>query len=50
LSGTDTSRNSPVFSRPGYGTLALSANNLRKGRQRLVREPRGYSIVGRPIP
>jgi hypothetical protein len=44
LSGTDTSRNAPVFSRRGYGSWAVSANNLRKGRQRLVREPRGYSI------
>jgi hypothetical protein len=28
LSGTDTSRNEPVFSRPGYGFLSASANNL----------------------
>ncbi len=28
LSGTDTSRNAPAFSRPGYGSLAALANNL----------------------
>jgi hypothetical protein len=45
LSGTDTSRNSPVFSRPGYGSLAISANNLESRHRRVVREPRGYSVL-----
>ncbi len=35
LSGTDTSRDSPVFSCPGYGSLAVLANNPRVGRTRL---------------
>jgi hypothetical protein len=41
LSGTDTSRNSPVFSRPGYGSWAVSANR-RRGESCTISSERGY--------